>query len=107
VGGIVSAVPLPSKAALDAETDQAMAAFREHSAEIEGTFDADLAHSLAEQLGAQFGAGCGRLVFGAAQAAGCFEKVMREDYRRPFTAFQVLALLALAGSLLDQEAGQS
>ena len=97
-------VPLPSKAALDAETDQAMALFRDRRASFEGTFDGDMAHALAEQFREQFGPGCGRVVFSAAQAAGCFEKVMREDYRHPFTALQILAIMALAGSLLDQEA---
>ncbi len=95
--------PVPPKCALDAETDQMLAAFRDKADELANTFEDDVAAAIADMIREQFGPGHGRVLVAVAQAAGCFEKVLREDYGTEWAAVSVLAVLALAGSRLDRE----
>lgn len=98
--------PPPPKATLDAETDQALAAFRDKLGKLtglQGVFAGILADGMADQIREQFGPGHGRLVMAAMQALGCVEKVMREDYGAPMPATALLSIGALAAASLERE----
>lgn len=101
---MTASFPAPPRCTLEAETDQMLAAFRDKADEMANTFEGDIAAAVADMIREQFGPGHGRILVAVAQAAGCFEKVLREDYGTEWAAVSVLAILALAGSRLDREA---
>ena len=99
--------PMPQKATLDAETDQAMAAFLDKRDKLTGFYGglaSCLADGMADQIREQFGPGQGRLLMAAMQALGCIEKVMREDHDLPMPATALLSIGGLAAASLEGEA---
>lgn len=94
---------MPPKAALDADTDQALAFIRDHRLS-HGSLATILAEGIAEQVRDQFGPGNGRIVMAVAQAISCVEKVMREDYAMPMSPGQLVVIASLAAEQLEREA---
>ena len=99
--------PPPPKVALAAETDQAMALFRDKRGTLTG-FDGELATILAggmaDQITAEFGPGHGRIVMAIMQALGAVEKVMREDHNVTMPVMVLLTIGGLAAANLEEAA---
>jgi hypothetical protein len=95
--------PLPPKVALDADTDQALALIRDHRLS-HGSLATILAEGVADQIREQFGPGNGRIVMAVAQAVGCVEKIMREEYGASMKPGQLVVIAALAAEQLEREA---
>lgn len=95
--------PLPPKVALDAETDQAFAFIRDHRLS-HGSLATILGEGVAEQIREQFGPGNGRVVMAVAQAIGCVDKIMREEYLMPMSPGQLVVIAAIAAEQLEREA---
>jgi hypothetical protein len=105
VGGIVTTVPLPSKAALDAETDQAVMELREKRGALTGfTGDmvTELAQGLVENVREQFGPGHGRLLVATAQWLYACDGAAR-SLGAPVPGIALAAITGLAGEQLDRE----
>ena len=99
-------VTLSRKTILDAETDMALACYRDHRAGLSGPageFYAEVAGALADDLAGQFpGAALGRVVMSAAQSLGAIRDSMRESGLEPTTAI-LLTIAGLAAERLDRE----
>jgi hypothetical protein len=101
--------PPPSKAVLDAETDQALAAIREALAAEQcpepGLHDV-LVGGHADMLRAQFGdvPHLGRILFAAAQSLKAMAEQLSATGAGPVGWELVLAIGALGGEQLDREA---
>ena len=105
----MTAVPPPPKVALDAQTDQALAAFHDRRATLTGVnaeLTLTLADGVADQIRAQFGPGNGRIVMAVTQAIGAVEKVMREDVGAPMAPQALLSIAGLAAEQLVREDGE-
>lgn len=102
----MTAVPLPPKVALEADTDQSMAWAREMRDGIDGQhgdFLRDMAGSMARQISTEFpGMNTGRIVMAAAGAVNALAAALEEKGVEP--SVDVLVCIAsLAALQLDDE----
>lgn len=97
------------KAVLDAETDQALAWFRDHRdcpAGPEGDFYREMSAELAAMLARQFpGIPAGRVVMAVAQALKAVNDAF-EQHGQPVSVNTLLSIAGLAAEQLDREASR-
>lgn len=102
----MSTTPTPGQIALDAETDQALALFRDKRAgltDAAGRVVLGMADAMAEQIREQFGPGNGHIVMAVAQVLGCVEEVMRAYYGTPLPANALPTIAGLAAEQLSRD----
>ena len=96
------------KAALDAETDQALALFRDKRRGLDGASGrvyTALAASMAEQIRSQFPdvPGIGRIVMAVSQQIGVTDTALREDAGVTLPVISLVTIAGLAAEQLERE----
>lgn len=103
---------MDEKSALDAETDQALAWFRDHrndrlGAGPNGDFYREMSTAFAAMFAEQFpGIPVGRVVMAVAQALKAINVAFEEQRGEPVSVNTLLSIAGLAAEQLDREANR-